>query len=165
MSALVELEPMTDDCIKILEKKLDGMQDKDIDLGEWVQWYAFDLITSITFSNRMGFMSDENDVAGIIKAIEGRLAYNAVIGQVPGLHKFLLGNSITATIADFVPALARLNSAGYIVTFAAAQLERYKSTDKSTDQLRDMLARFKRSRDGEEVMNDRELLSHASSNM
>ena len=165
MSALVELEPMTDTCIKILENKLGGMQGKDIDLGEWLQWYAFDVITSITFSNRLGFMEEGKDVAGIINAIEGRLAYNSVVGEVPALHKYLLGNPIIASIANLIPSLARLNSAGYIVTFAAKQLERYKSADKSTDQLRDMLARFKRSRDGEEIMTDKELLSHATSNM
>ena len=165
MSALVELEPMTNDCITILEKKFAGMPGKDVDLGEWLQWYAFDVITSITFSNRLGFMEEEKDVAGIINAIEGRLAYNSVIGEAPTLHKFLLGNTVVRSLANQIPALARLNSARYIVTFAARQLERYKSTDKSVDDLRDMLARFKRSRDGEEVMTDRDLLSHASSNM
>lgn len=165
MSSLVELEPMTDTCIEILQNKLNVMQGKDIDLGEWLQWYAFDVITSITFSNRLGFMEEEKDVAGIINAIEGRLAYNSVIGEVPCLHKYLLGNPVVGRIANLIPALARLNSAGYIATFAAKQLERYKSTDKSSDQLRDMLARFRRSRDGEEVMTDKELLSHATSNM
>ena len=165
MSALVELEPMTDDCIAILEKKLDGMQDANVDLGEWLQWYAFDVITSITFSNRLGFMEEEKDVSGIINAIEGRLAYNSVVGEAPVLHRFLLGNPLVAPLANMIPALARLNSSQYIVQFAKKQLDRYKSTDKSTDQLRDMLARFKRSRDGEEVMTDQELLSHASSNM
>ena len=165
MSALVELEPMTDECIKILERKLDLMKGKHFDLGEWLQWYAFDVITSITFSNQLGFMAQEKDVAGIINAIEGRLAYNSVVGEMPFLHQFLLGNPVVSALANLIPSLARLNSARYIVTFAAKQLERYQSTDKPTSQLRDMLARFKRSRDGEQVMTDQELLSHASSNM
>ncbi|KAK5455820.1 hypothetical protein LTS15_005137 [Exophiala xenobiotica] len=165
MSSLVELEPMTDVCIEILQNKLNNMLDRDIDFGEWLQWYAFDVITSITFSNRLGFMEEEKDVSGIINAIEGRLAYNSVIGEVPSMHKYLLGNRIVAQIATLIPALARLNSAGYIAAFAAKQLERYKSADKSSDQLRDMLARFRRSRDGAEVMTDEELLSHATSNI
>lgn len=165
MSALVGLEPMADACTEILERKLDGMQGEDIDLGEWLQWYAFDVISSITFSNRLGFMERETDVAGIINAIEGRLAYNSVIGEAPFLQNLLLGNQMIATIAQRVPALARLNSARYIVSFAAKQLDRYKAADKIADGHRDMLARFKRSRDGVEVMTDRELLSHASSNM
>lgn len=156
---------MTDTCITIMQRKLDGTQGKVIDFGEWLQWFSFDVITSITFSNRLEFMEQEKDVSGIINAIEGRLAYNCVIGEAPFLNKYLLGNSFVASLANCIPALARLNSARYIVDFAARQLDRYKTKDKSTDQLRDMLARFKRSRDGEEVMSDKELLSHASSNM
>ncbi|KAG0650381.1 Aldehyde dehydrogenase [Hyphodiscus hymeniophilus] len=165
MSALVELEPMTDECISIMQRKLDGKQGQELDFGEWLQWFSFDVITTITFSNRLGFMEQEEDVSGIINAIEGRLAYNSVIGEAPVLNKILLGNRFVGSIANYIPALARLNSSHYIVSFAAKQLDRYKSADKSAEQLRDMLARFKRSRDGEEVISDKELLSHASSNM
>ncbi|KAH8817037.1 putative P450 monooxygenase [Xylogone sp. PMI_703] len=165
MSALVELEPMTDTCITILQDKLDSFKGKSFDFGEWLQFFSFDVITSITFSNRLGFMEQEKDVSGIIDAIEGRLAYNCVIGEIPAMNRFLLGSALVASFANCIPALARLNSARYIVDFAAKQLDRYKTKDKSTDELRDMLARFKRSRDGEEVMSDKDLLSHASSNI
>jgi hypothetical protein len=166
MSALVELEPMTDECIKILQHKLDGKQGQMIDFGEWLQWFSFDVITAITFSNMLGFMEQEKDVSGIINAIEGRLAYNSVVGEAPFLNKILLGNRFIGVIANYVPALAHLNSARYIVEFAAKQLDRYKSANKlSSPQMRDMLSRFKRSRDGEDVMSDKDLLSHASSNM
>lgn len=165
MSTLVELEPMTDDCIEILQRKLDGMQGKDFDLGEWLQWYSFDVITSVTFSNCMGFMEQERDIQGIIEAIEGRLAYNSVVGEAPYLHKFLLGNRLVASLVGRVPILAWLNSTSHILRFAAKQLERYNTRDKSLDSLRDMLARFRRSRDGEEIMSNDDLLSHASSNM
>ena len=50
MSSLVELEPLVDQCSAILQKKLDGIVNKPFDLGVWVQWYAFDVISSITFS-------------------------------------------------------------------------------------------------------------------
>lgn len=91
-SSLVELEPRSDYCTAILLGKLNGMQDRDIDFGIWLHWYAFDVISSITFSSRLGFMETKTDVAGIIAGIEGRLMYNSVVGQVPALHRFLLGN-------------------------------------------------------------------------
>jgi hypothetical protein len=144
-----EFEPMVDVCIKIFEEK-----------------FAFDVISSITFSNRLGFMEKEEDVGGIIDAIEGRLAYNSIVGQIPGCHKLLLGDRIFASIANRFRFFARLNSVGYIVQFAANQLARYKEVqDLSNDPSRDMLARFKRLKDGESIMSDGELLSHASSNM
>lgn len=64
-----------------------------------------------------------------------------------------------------MPALSKLNSAGYIVGFAKKELQRYEDGSKDEDGYRDMLARFKRQRDGVEVMSANELLSHASGNM
>lgn len=165
MSTMVELEPLTDLCIKILEEKFDQMQARDIDLGTWLHWYAFDVITSITFSNRLDFMEKEQDVGGIIEAIQGRLIYNSVIGQVPDLHLLLLGNRFVESIANFIPPIARLNKARYIIQFAAKQLERYFFKDASTLDYRDMLDRFKRHKDGVEVMSDMELFSHAAGNI
>ena len=167
MTSLVELEPMTDDCIQILVKKLDGMQDRRIDLGTWLHWYAFDVITSITFSTRQGFMENETDIDGIINAIEGRLIYNSVVGEMPSLHNFLLGNRFIAAFANRIPAVARLNSSRSIVTFAASQLERYdtEKPTKSAEESRDILARLKKVRDNGEVMPERDVLTHTAGNM
>jgi hypothetical protein len=40
----------------------------------------FDVITAMTFSERLGFLDRGEDVQGIISAIEGRLLYNSIIG-------------------------------------------------------------------------------------
>jgi hypothetical protein len=164
LSSLLDFEPLADECTKILERKLDGLQGRNIDLGTWLHWYAFDVITYITFSNCLGFMEREEDVSGIIAAIEGRLFYNSIVGQVPTMHKYLLGNSLVSSLADKVPGLARLNSARYIVDFAAQQLSRRQSTTAEHGK-KDLVARFKRSKEGEEVMSDKELLGHAASNV
>ena len=165
MSTMVQLEPLIDTCISILLQKLAGISNHDIDLGQWLHWFSFDVITSITFSNRLGFMEREEDISGIIDAIEGRLFYNSVIGQAPSLHSVLLGNPIVAALANKIPSLARLNSARSIVSFAAKQLERYQNEDRAVPEYRDMLARFKGYSDGEGVMSDQELLSHSANNI
>ncbi|KAK0290911.1 hypothetical protein LTR35_001632 [Friedmanniomyces endolithicus] len=165
MSTMKELEPMNDACSAILLRKLDGMVGQDVDLGKWVHWYAFDVITSITFSNRMGFMAQEKDVQNIIAAIEGRLVYNSIVGQAPYLHRYLFGNAFVTWLVSFIPALAVLNSSRHIVAFAAQNLQRYQNKEFNTVHLQDMLDRFKRYRDGEQVINDDELLSNAVSNI
>ncbi|KAK5136834.1 hypothetical protein LTR08_001756 [Meristemomyces frigidus] len=165
MSSLKELEPMNDDCSAIFSQKLKALEGQDIDLGKWVHWYAFDVISSITFSNRLGFMEQETDVNGIIAAIEGRLVYNSIIGQAPYLHKYLFGNDVVAWLAGFVPAFAALNKSSYIVAFATKQLQRYQNQEFNTVNLKDMLDRFKRVGKDGEAMSDSELLSHAISNM
>ena len=122
-------------------------------------------MTSITFSNRLGFMEKEQDVRGIIAAIEGRLVYNSIIGQVPYLHKYLFGNRLISALTKWIPAIARLNQTKHIVAFAAENLRRYQSKEFNTIELQDLLARFKRYRHGEQVMDDRALLSNSTSNM
>ncbi|KAH6980629.1 putative P450 monooxygenase [Ilyonectria sp. MPI-CAGE-AT-0026] len=166
VTSLLELEPMADECTRILEEKFDKMQGKPFDLGVWLQWYAFDIISSITFSNRFDFMSKETDVAGIINAIEGRLLYNSVIGQVPSVHKYLLGNKILAKLAMIIPVVSRLGSGTYIAEFAKMQMDRYSSLDSSKTQHRDMLARFKWTRDSQPTaIADAEVHSHITSNI
>lgn len=114
----------------------------------------------------MGFMESEQDISGIIQAIEGRLFYNSIVGQVPSLHKLLLGNRFVSRIANLLPSVRRLNTTHFIVDFARTQLARYQTVGSSPDDLKDMLARFKRSnKDGGQAMTSDELLSHATGNM
>jgi len=113
----------------------------------------------------MGFMEQEEDVQNIIAAIEGRLVYNSIVGQAPYLHRYLFGNSFVTWLVGFIPALAVLNSSRHIVAFPTQNLQRYQNKEFNTVHLQDMLDRFKRYRDGEQVMNDDELLSNAVSNM
>lgn len=166
-STMRDFEPLVDECVRIFESKMMSKLGVDLDFGKWLHWFAWDVISSITFSNRLGFMEREEDVDGIIDAIEGRLAYNSVVGQSPWMHRYLLGNPVVAKAAMRVSKrVRRLGSAVFIVKFAAKQLERYSGKEGAfEDRNRDMLARFKRSRDGEQVMSDNELLSHASSNV
>ncbi len=112
-------------------------------------------------------MANERDMHSIIAAINGRLFYNSIVGQVPYLHRFLFGNPVVAYLATFIPSLALLNSSRYIVDFTAQQLARYQNPSKESNvpDCQDMLSRFKRFKDGDMVMSDSELLSHASGNV
>lgn len=168
MSTMRELEPMNDACSEIFLEKLEGMVETNVDLGKWLHWYAFDVISSITFSNRLGFMEQETDVGGIIHAIEGRLVYCSITGQAPWLHKYcFFGNPLVERLANLIPAVHALGSSSKIGSFAAKQLQRYQNKDYNTTetQLPDMLDRFKRFKDGEEVMDYSRLLAHASANI
>jgi cytochrome P450 len=168
MSTLRELEPMNDACSEIFLQKLEGMVGTSVDLGKWLHWYAFDVISSITFSNRLGFMEQETDVGGIIHAIEGRLVYCAIAGEAPWLHKYcFFGNPFMERLANLIPAVAALGSSNKIGAFSAKQLQRYRNKDPNATetQLPDMLDRFKRFKDGEQQMDDTRLLLHSSTNI
>lgn len=111
MSTMLELEPQVNVCVSILERKLEGIQGKATDFGRWLHFFAWDVISSIAFSNNLGFMEQEKDVDGIIAALEGRQMYNSTIGQSPLLHRLLLGNSLVEYLANIIPVVARFSKA------------------------------------------------------
>jgi hypothetical protein len=53
-----------------------------LDLGEWLQYFAFDVICELTYSKRMGFMEMGGDVEGIIKDLQWVLNYAAVVTRL-----------------------------------------------------------------------------------
>lgn len=92
MSAIKTQESFADDCIDIFSQSMKDLEGQTIDLGEWVQWYAFDVIAAITFNRRFGFMEERQDIGHMIGDIESVLRYSAIIGQIPEWHRWLMGN-------------------------------------------------------------------------
>ena len=81
------------------------------------------------------------------------------------LHKYLFGNPWVTKLANLFPSLAIMNSTQLLVAFAAQNLKRYENKEFNTVDLPDMLDRFKRFKDGEDLMGYDVLLTHATSNM
>lgn len=48
MSSIKSLEPFADEFTKIFVDAMKDLEGQQIDLGAWLQWYAFDVIGSIT---------------------------------------------------------------------------------------------------------------------
>ncbi|KAL9054230.1 MAG: hypothetical protein Q9162_004263 [Coniocarpon cinnabarinum] len=71
MSQILESEPNADSCTAILMKQLSHLSAKggDIDLGAWLQYYAFDVIGEVTFAKKFGFLEEGRDLDGMIAAI------------------------------------------------------------------------------------------------
>lgn len=95
MTNMKNFEQYADECTGIFIEAMRSREGQDIDLSDWVQWYAFDVIACITFQRRFGFMEQQCDVDGMMSAIDDSLQYVKVIGQFPQLHPWLLGNKRT----------------------------------------------------------------------
>ncbi len=92
MTNLRNYEQPVDECTEILMKKLSEVEGQAIDFTEWFQWYAFDVISSITFQSRLGFLEKKGDVLGMMEGGHFIAYYFGVVGQVPWLHWYLLGS-------------------------------------------------------------------------
>jgi hypothetical protein len=67
------------------------------DFGEWLQWYAFDVIGEMTFGKRFGFLEQGRDVENMIDVVQESGWYTAVIGQMPWLDFLLAKNPFVET--------------------------------------------------------------------
>ncbi|PPJ54798.1 hypothetical protein CBER1_04029 [Cercospora berteroae] len=93
LSSLKQLEPMADDCTKLFMDKLKQFTaDSVVSLDEWLHFYAFDVVGMITFMQPFGMLEKGRDDFGLGTHFDA-LAYMSVVGLIPGLHDWLIGNA------------------------------------------------------------------------
>ena len=97
MTSLADLEPHVQPVIDLFLARIDEVGEggrKAVDIGTWLQYFTFDALGEINFSEQLGFLATGSDVGKSIGTIDGLLAYLSVVGQAPWLHKLLLGNPL-----------------------------------------------------------------------
>jgi cytochrome P450 len=87
MTSMRSMEYLVDPCSKIFTDAMVELQGEIVDLGEWVQWYAFDVIGAISFSKRFGFMESRKDLGGVMASLDVLVKYGSMAGQVPWLTR------------------------------------------------------------------------------
>ena len=92
MSSIKSMEPFADECSAIFIQAMKDLEGQVVDMGVWLQWYAFDVIGAITFQRRFGFMEKRQDVLDMISGIDAGLRYAGIIGQIPAFHPWLMGS-------------------------------------------------------------------------
>jgi cytochrome P450 len=72
MTSLVQYEPMVDDTTELFldqTERLFASPNKVCDFARWLQMFAFDVIGSITYSKRHGFLEKNEDIDGILRQL------------------------------------------------------------------------------------------------
>ncbi|KAK1764005.1 cytochrome P450 [Phialemonium atrogriseum] len=124
MGSMLQLEPLVDGVTERFFKSLDSVCDslsRTCDLGEWLRFYATDVIFAVTFGEDLNFM-EKGDPIGMMPVLEYVIGdYVAIVGQFPWLHKFLLGNRLVSKLALGNNALA-----GAPLSLAQSQVEKFR---------------------------------------
>lgn len=96
MTSITELEPYVDSSVDIFVGKIKelGSNDAPMNMAEWFQWYAFDVIGELTFSKRYGFMDSAQDLGDTTKILDMFQGYVSFVGQAFSYHWILLGNPL-----------------------------------------------------------------------
>ncbi|KAI9677353.1 MAG: hypothetical protein M1822_008160 [Bathelium mastoideum] len=85
MDCMKDLEPYVNDAIRFFLNCMDQMKEESIDMGNWFQLFAFDVIGELTFSQSFGFMKNGQD-DGTFKSIKDAIRSGAWVGQIPSLY-------------------------------------------------------------------------------
>lgn len=168
LSNLLQSEDAIDGCSILFMDRLGefASKNKPVDLGAWLQYYAFDVVGEVTFAGKLGFLEQGKDVEGMMKAIEGMLTYAALCGQVPEYHNILLGNPL---LAKFMPAMETWNQV-LLFTLKAinerASIKRDGELINADEGGRDMLSRWAYVKSSDpDKMSTRDIVVHLSTNV
>ncbi|KAK6209079.1 hypothetical protein LQW54_006679 [Pestalotiopsis sp. IQ-011] len=84
MSSLINYEPHVDDCADLFCTRLNELASAGLamNMGHWLQCYAFDVIGAITYSKRLGFLDQGSDVGNVMSALEDLLGYATMTGRL-----------------------------------------------------------------------------------
>ncbi|KAK4041617.1 cytochrome P450 [Parachaetomium inaequale] len=134
MAAMQQLSPFIDDTIEALVRKVaehvdGGGGDRVFDLGDYLHYFAFDVLGEVAFSRGFGFLAEGRDVDGAIRTIDQSQTYNGIVGQVPELDFLLRRNPLW----QFVPWLSTKNA--LITRMALEEMARRQPFDKDNGGL------------------------------
>jgi cytochrome P450 len=75
--------------------------DKECNFYRWLQFYALDVIGELTWSKRMGFLENDQDVGSVCKSMAANLAYAGPIGQMPWIDLIWVKNPIRLRLQEW----------------------------------------------------------------
>ncbi|KAJ9612104.1 hypothetical protein H2200_003701 [Cladophialophora chaetospira] len=165
MTNLRYYEVHVDEGTQIFIDAMDDLENESVDLSKWLQWYAFDVIASITFQRRFGFMERRCDVDNMIRDLDLGGGYIKVVTQFPELHQWLIGNKtlmglLERLFGELPDAFARF------MKITEQEIARYNSEETAMKAGRtDFLAqlREKEAKDGQ--ISFRDMMNHLSNNI
>ncbi|OTB01706.1 hypothetical protein M426DRAFT_63551 [Hypoxylon sp. CI-4A] len=119
MAAMRQLSPFIDDTIDFLVSRLDqfcpdtaipgfqqaGLPGRNpiVNLGDWLHFFAFDVLGEVAFGRSFGFLAAGVDKEGAIKTIDNSQKYNGIVGNIPELDSLLRRNPLWRLIPAFNP--------------------------------------------------------------
>ncbi|KAF7517983.1 hypothetical protein G7054_g13621 [Neopestalotiopsis clavispora] len=125
MSSLINYEPHVNDCADLYCTRLNELAEARVpmNMGHWMQCYAFDVIGAITYSKRLGFLDQGLDIGNVIGALEGFLGYATMTGVYASLHPYLLA------IKKYMAGSKRTGRA-YVEAFTQDCMDRHQADAK-----------------------------------
>ncbi|KAH6988945.1 cytochrome P450 oxidoreductase [Ilyonectria sp. MPI-CAGE-AT-0026] len=164
LTSVVQLEPYVNEVAEKLFTQLDR-EAKDpsnsVCLDYYFHAFALDAIFMLSFGKSLN-MLEKGDERNIMACFEVIMPYMATIGQIPWMHKFLVGNSFMAKVI-----LGEMTFETGLLDIATTQVAEFK---KRLDRAEDGPCTFTErllmnQKANPKSITDRELITHALGNI
>ncbi|KAL4937178.1 hypothetical protein BDV06DRAFT_216087 [Aspergillus oleicola] len=153
MSSLVQYEPMVNETIELFlsqTETLFAVPGKECDFARWLQFFAFDVIGSITYSKRHGFIENNEDIDGIVKSLARIFDYAGPVGQMPWLDRVFWKNPVFDILQKWgvvdnshpVAVFARARMGERMAASVSASSSKESDSKGSDEQKQDLLTKF-----------------------
>ncbi|KAK4508087.1 hypothetical protein PRZ48_001825 [Zasmidium cellare] len=104
MATMHTMAAFIEDTQRLLVDKLDRMckaQDQYCNLGNYLHYFAFDVLGEVAFSRKFGFLEAGFDVEGAIKLIDDIQWYDGIMGQISEWDYVFRRNPLCKYIPSF----------------------------------------------------------------
>ncbi|KAF3007704.1 hypothetical protein E8E13_009541 [Curvularia kusanoi] len=139
LTNILKNEPGIDQNVTLLIERLDGFvqRDEEVDLGLWLEMYAYDNIGSVFFGRPFGFLETSSDYGGYIAAVHKAMPFLSVMAMAPAYARTLL-----MIVAATIPSLLRAVLAVDDIRKSAVRETEEAMARQSDSQRYDMLTRL-----------------------
>ncbi|KAI0204034.1 putative benzoate 4-monooxygenase cytochrome P450 [Astrocystis sublimbata] len=142
-------EPLVDRVLECMHENLDRrfVETSEIcNLGQWLQYFAFDVMGTLTFSKRYGFLDSGSDANGMLSTIIDFMRASAPMTQIPWLDKITRKNLLADKIRQLFGRTASLSILSFVAEAIAEKRELLKAQRSNSklavDGEKDFLTRF-----------------------
>ncbi|MCJ1477420.1 hypothetical protein MMC13_006091 [Lambiella insularis] len=167
LSSLKQMEALVDGNTSLFIKSMEAKAGRPVDLSGWLQWYAIDVIGSITFLQTFGCMETESDAKGVISMVDFAFQYGTVVGMMPKLHHLLLGSRYGAKFFSFIPFLAKANHYNHVGLMTMKGIKDYDArNDEEKASSPDLLSAMRQAQKNHpDRLTDRDLMGFLFANI
>lgn len=139
LTSILKNEEQMDRNVTMLLDRLDGFVDRkeDVDLGLWLEMYAYDNIGSIFFGRPFGFLETSSDHGGYIAAVHKAMPFLSFLSMAPAYARTAL-----MVVAAAVPSLLRAVLAVDDIRKTAVRETEEAMGKKSDSERHDMITRL-----------------------
>lgn len=139
LSNILKNEKQMDENVQLLLDRLDGFVERkeEIDLGLWLEMYAYDNIGSVFFGKPFGFLDTSSDHGGYIAAVHKAMPFLSVVSMAPTYARMAL-----MMVAITIPSLLRAVLAVDDIRKASVRETQLAMARKDDTQRYDMLSRL-----------------------